>query len=212
MSNTKLRALLVDDDELFRNHGILPLARRVGLDVAVATNLRDGLESLDRELFGIVFADFHLPDGNGCDLVKKAVSASIDGRPYCIVVSGTRDVYETNAAWRAGAHDFLVKPFLPKEFRSVVARARQALSGPPTSLPFWIGRFAAEHCGADDAIAMLAARYQGKMNREIGPLFGITESGVKQRLSKEFFTPLGAGRLSELDSAARAWFEEEERE
>ena len=210
MSENDLRALVVEDDQLFRNHALVPLIQRAGLEVEVAGNVKEGVAKLAEQAFDIIFVDFYLPDGTGCELMDR-ITVDGGGRPYVILVSGISDVPKMKDASRSGARDFLIKPFDSTEFREVLRRAKKVLAAAASPLPFWVEKYAVEFANRRTT-EMLAARYEGLTNREVAERFGLVESGVKYLLRIEFFAPLGAGSLSQLDSAAKAWFERKLRE
>ena len=75
-----------------------------------------------------VLLDLELPDGNGLELVETARSAGID--PTVIVVTAHGSINAAVEAMRAGAYDFLVKPFngdrLLTTLRNALERRRLA--------------------------------------------------------------------------------------
>jgi len=72
--------------------------------------------------------DLELPDGNGLELIETARAAGLD--PAVIVITAHGSVKAAVEAMRAGAHDFLVKPFnadrLLTTLRNALERRRLA--------------------------------------------------------------------------------------
>ena len=90
---------------------------------AVAT-LAAAKEALAAERPAAVLLDLELPDGNGLELIEAARAAAID--PAFIVVTAHGSVNAAVEAMRAGAQDFLVKPFTAER---LVTTLRNALEG-----------------------------------------------------------------------------------
>ncbi|MFM0221265.1 MULTISPECIES: response regulator [Paraburkholderia] len=67
-----MRALIVDDHELFRA-GLALLLRELfpGIDLLHASTLSQGVNHASCELLNIVFLDLDLPDGDGCNALAE---------------------------------------------------------------------------------------------------------------------------------------------
>ena len=126
--------------------------------------------------------DVSLPDLNGLDLQKRVAVDRID-MPI-IFITGYGDVPMTVQAMKAGAVEFLTKPFSDDVLLSAI---RHALERSHTAL-----RHAAEIRALRDAYASLSRREQevmalvvsGLLNKQVGGELGISEITVKAHRGK----------------------------
>ncbi|MFH1022767.1 MAG: sigma-54 dependent transcriptional regulator [Planctomycetota bacterium] len=107
-----MKVLLVDDEKTIR----VTLGddlRRAGHEVAVAENLREARSVLASEAVDAVVTDLRLPDGDGLELLpdvrEKSPGAEV------LVITGHGSVESAVAAMKAGAADYLLKPFYNEE-------------------------------------------------------------------------------------------------
>ncbi len=128
-SENKPRILVVDDEpDLRRTLEIL--FRRAGFDVTSAPGCAAAVEKLESESvpFPVVVTDLAMPDGSGLDVLvaakRRAVSTEV------ILVTAYSSVENAIDAMRAGAYDFVTKPFVPEELIALVGKAleKHALS------------------------------------------------------------------------------------
>jgi DNA-binding NtrC family response regulator len=119
--------LLVEDTEPLASLYIAYLMKEPVRTRHVATleAARDALLTLRP---AALLLDLELPDGNGLELIQTARSAGLD--PAVIVITAHGSVNAAVEAMRAGAHDFLVKPFnadrLLTTLRNALERRRLA--------------------------------------------------------------------------------------
>ena len=92
---------------------------RAGHEVASATTASDALRLFAQSEINIVLLDLVLPDRDGLSLMKDM----LDLRPdtAVIVMTAHGSVGRAVEAMRAGAHEFLVKPFDEARLLSAVA-------------------------------------------------------------------------------------------
>lgn len=120
---------VVDDDAAVRD-SISLLVRSEGLSVRTFDSARSFLAEWDRSESGCIIADLRLPGLSGLGLQERL--AGVDGAPPIIFLTGFGTVPEAVRALKAGAIDFLEKPFdsaaLLARVREAVARNRQRRS------------------------------------------------------------------------------------
>ncbi len=115
--DSKLLALIVDDDEDFRS-SVASLARREGFETRLAGSLEEARKSILDAAPDLVLVDLSLPDGHGLDLLAEGAPAS---DTEFVVVTGNATVETAIRAIREGAIDYLTKPFDPTRLTGVLA-------------------------------------------------------------------------------------------
>ena len=117
----KARILVVEDEKAIRI-ALRGLLTREGYEVELAENADVAIERLQQQLFDLVITDLALGrGGSGMDVLK----ASKELRPETVVVMITAHGNEKIAveAMKAGAEDYVPKPFDNDEIRVVIRRA-----------------------------------------------------------------------------------------
>lgn len=115
-----LSVLVVDDEPNIRRLLALSLEND-GHHVVSAGTIADAITENARQPFDLAFVDLRLGTGTGLDLIPKLLGQS----PWLqIVVITAYASYETAVeATKAGATDYLAKPFTPAQVRLAVERA-----------------------------------------------------------------------------------------
>jgi DNA-binding NtrC family response regulator len=114
------RILIIDDDRSMCELLEIELRRR-DFDATWVTSPRDALARFERDDFGLVITDVNMADMSGVELCKQLVSRRED-MPV-IVVTGYANMETAIAAIRAGAYDFVTKPFDIDELALTIERA-----------------------------------------------------------------------------------------
>jgi DNA-binding NtrC family response regulator len=105
-----------------------------GLRVEVAGTAAAGLEAFRRHDPPVVLLDLMLPDRDGLDLMADMLRLNPAARVIVITANGS--IPRAVDAMRAGAHDFLVKPFDEGRFLGAVENALgAAVPGRPAPRP-----------------------------------------------------------------------------
>ncbi len=107
------KVMLIDDDESMRLL-IGQLVERQGYEFCCADNGVDGLDMLRRERPDLLILDVMLPDINGFELCQMIRG---EGRRVPIMfLTAKGDIVDKSIGFKAGADDYLVKPFHNEEF------------------------------------------------------------------------------------------------
>jgi FixJ family two-component response regulator len=112
---------VIDDDQAMRS-SLRRLLERVGFAVATYANAHAFLEAYDPTQPGCVLLDIRMPGMSGLELQQKLAEQGV--RTPVIIISAHGDVEKAVRAMRAGAVDFIKKPYKGKE---LLARVREAL-------------------------------------------------------------------------------------
>lgn len=112
--------VVVDDDPLVRE-GVKSLLLSVGLKVDTFATAHDCLACMDPHNTACLVLDVRLPDRNGLDFHDELKRADI---PVPVVfISGYADVGMSVRAMKAGAVEFLPKPFRDQDLLDAIQRA-----------------------------------------------------------------------------------------
>ena len=112
--------LVVDDDAAFRE-SLTNLLRSVGLRVEAFNSAQAFLDRKPSKGPGCVVLDVRLPGLSGLDLQKRLAEEAF-GHPI-LFVTGHGDIPMSVQAMKAGAVEFLTKPFRDQELIDAVQRA-----------------------------------------------------------------------------------------
>lgn len=115
--NPKAAAMkvLVVDDELVSRHVASQTLESAGYIVQRAVNGREALEILQTNAIELVVCDWNMPEMDGLELCRHLRSGTIDRYIYLILLTGNNRPEDILMGLRAGADEFLVKPFNPVE-------------------------------------------------------------------------------------------------
>lgn len=106
-----MKSILVIDDELGIREGCRRVLEPQGFLVETADTLQDGLNQIRSRAFDVVLLDVMMPDGRGFDLLAPIHEKDPDTIP--IIITGYATVELAVEAIKAGAYDFISKPFSP---------------------------------------------------------------------------------------------------
>src|SRR5688572_4232897 len=120
VSATSGRLLIVDDESTLVT-ALLSTLRDEGYTVTGATTPTDALEIIRRQQFDVMLTDLHLPEMDGIALSRAAME--IDPKLIVIMMTGFGTIDTAVDAMKAGAVDYVVKPFKLKSVLAVLARA-----------------------------------------------------------------------------------------
>lgn len=112
--------LIVDDDELMRSF-LSTVLKEEGYRVEEAKNGKTGFAKFLNSEFDLVITDLRMPDMSGLELMDKAKKANPETR--WIIITAYGSIGNAVEAMKAGAADYLTKPFQsPDELRHVIKR------------------------------------------------------------------------------------------
>lgn len=117
-----LSVLLLDDEVVLRKR-LAGYLEREGAEVTTVASLAAARQVLESMSFEAAVIDVNLPDGRGTDLLRDKVFPPTTN---VIVMTAGGNVAGAVEALRAGAADYLVKPFDPEELPLRIAQARRS--------------------------------------------------------------------------------------
>jgi len=119
-----LRLLIVDDDRTLRE-GCASILQGDGYTVTVTGRADDAMELVKRKRFDIILCDLYLTPVSGMDILKATLEAHKE--TIFVVMTGNPSVTSSIEALRAGAWDYLPKPFSASHLQILVGRASHAV-------------------------------------------------------------------------------------
>jgi len=120
---TPIRVLVVDDNTTSRR-SVESILKTMGFEVTTASDGARSLELLAVSPVDVLLLDLAMPGMNGLDVLRKV--KALDSAVEVVLMTAYGDVDSAVAALKAGAHDFLTKPFgSPDALAHVVAKAAQ---------------------------------------------------------------------------------------
>ena len=118
--NSERSVIFVLDDDPSVREALSSLLRSVGLQVSLFASAAEFLQAKKPDSPGCLILDLQLPDINGLDLQRELAQA--DGPPI-VFISGHGDIPTSVSAMKAGAVEFLPKPFSDQELLAAVESA-----------------------------------------------------------------------------------------
>jgi FixJ family two-component response regulator len=193
-SKTEQIVYVVDDDADVRE-GVSALLQSVGLKVVALSSTVDFLAHKRSQEPSCLILDVRLPGLSGLDFQTELARAQ-NNIPI-IFITGHGDIPMTVQAMKAGAIEFLTKPFRDQEFLDAVNvglardRARRESEESVSALK---ARF--EELTPRER-AILIQVVEGRLNKQIAGEMGITETTVKVHRSN-MMRKIRAASLAEL--------------
>jgi len=117
--NTRLKALIVDDEEVLRQM-VGRVLKSMSLETDYAEDGLMALEKLKEGGFGIVLADIRMPNMDGIQLLKQ-VKKDFKGVDVIIMTAHTSQ-YSFIDVVESGASDYITKPFSVEELKAKIER------------------------------------------------------------------------------------------
>lgn len=118
--NSERSVIFVLDDDPSVREALSGLLRSAGLQCSLFASAAEFLQAKKPDSPSCLILDLQLPDINGLELQRELAQA--DGPPV-VFISGHGDIPTSVSAMKAGAVEFLPKPFSDQELLSAVESA-----------------------------------------------------------------------------------------
>jgi FixJ family two-component response regulator len=169
--------VFVVDDDVSVRESLAPLIRWAGWKPEAFCSAQDFLSSPPVDAPSCLVLDVELPDLNGFDLQER-VAADRSAMPI-IFITGYGDIPMSVRAMKAGAAEFLTKPFerdvMLTALRSALARSQASLHA-ASELKTLRSRYASLTRREREVFAWVIS---GLLNKQVGGELGMTEATVK---------------------------------
>ena len=113
--------ILVLDDELIIRKSLQQQLQKKRYTVATAATIKAANRYLQRDQFELVFMDLRLPDGDGTELLRTIMKKQ--DPTLVVMMTGYASVESAVNCMRAGAFDYLIKPFSINQIEMVIRKA-----------------------------------------------------------------------------------------
>lgn len=116
-----MEKILIIDDEKSILDLLSVVFKKEGYRVKATLSAKKALELLSKEEFGLILTDIKLPEMSGFEILKQVKESKPDIAVVMITAYG--NVKQAVEALKAGAFDYVVKPFDVDELKIIVANA-----------------------------------------------------------------------------------------
>ena len=167
---------VIDDDASLQS-ALASLLRSVGIDALTYSSARDFIAAARPDAPGCIVLDVRLPGMSGIDFQEQLAGLGI--QLPVVLMTGYGDIPMSVRAMKAGAIDFLSKPFRDQDMLDAVSaaierdRERRAADGKVAALR---DRFATLSPREQEVMLLVTA---GRLNKQVAGDLGLSEITVK---------------------------------
>ena len=207
----RLGVVFVVDDDLSIRESLAALMQSVGWRCEAFASAESFLSRDEAPTPSCLILDANLPELSGLDLQRRLVAAGRRDMPV-IFISGRNDIPTTVRAMKAGAVEFLTKPFdedaLLRAIELAIARSAEAMQA-EADLRGLRNRYASLSPREREVMDLIVA---GRLNKQVGGDLGISEITVKahrgqvmRKMGAEHFADLVRVSLRLRPAPSGAW-------
>jgi len=193
-SNVAEMVFVIDDDESIRE-ALKSLMRSVCLSVETFSSAHDFLESSRPDVPSCLILDVRMPGLSGLDLQRDLVEANI--HIPIIFITGHGDIPMSVRAMKAGAVEFLTKPFRDQDLLDAIQQAlerdRQMRSQQAGTVELR-NRYNSLTPRETEVFALVV---KGMLNKQIALQLGTSEITIKLH-RRQVMEKMHAGSLADL--------------
>ncbi len=189
------RVVFVVDDDASLRESLEDLIQSVGLHVEAFASAQEFLRSKRPDVPGCLVLDVRLKGLSGLDLQKRMAEAGME--IPIVFITGHGDIPMTVQAMKAGAVEFLTKPFRDQDLLDAVQQALERdhkARDQRAELEELHGRYRSLTPREREVMVLVVA---GLLNKQIAGELGTSEASVKVH-RQHVMEKMGAGSLAEL--------------
>lgn len=101
---------IIDDSDIVRKYARL-IFESLDFRVSDAGETAGAIERFRADSPNFVLVDWRIPGTNVLEFIAAVRTANLESRPYIIYLATDNDAGEIQRAMKAGADDFILKPF-----------------------------------------------------------------------------------------------------
>lgn len=187
-------AFIVDDIAVNREL-LESLVASVGIEAASFASAREFLDGFDRDRIGCILLDVRMPNMSGLELQKELARQRVD-LPV-IIVTAHSDVHMAIQAMKAGAFDFMEKPFNNQQVLDLVQRGIEVSRSQRTAAAE-LNQIRSRHEQLTEReLDVLNLIMNGQMNKQIAHELGISQRTIEVHRAN-VMEKMGAKSLADL--------------
>ena len=193
-SEARSTVLIIDDDADLRN-SVGRLLRSVGLNAQLFASIPDFLKSECPNTPACLVLDIRLPGKSGLDFQRELATANV--HLPIVFITGHGDIPMTVQAMKAGAVEFLTKPFRDQDLLDAIEQALERdrnARAQRANFDELHNRYGSLTPREREVMALVVA---GLLNKQIAGQLGTSEASVKVH-RQHVMEKIGAGSLAEL--------------
>ena len=112
--------LMIVDDELIVRESLFNWFGKYGHEIHTAASAHEALQKIEQKPFHLLFVDIKMPGMDGLELLEKVKAEYPD--TLVVIITAYGSIESAARAMRAGASDYLLKPFKPDQLSLVMER------------------------------------------------------------------------------------------
>lgn len=120
---SEIGSMLIVDDEPVAVENLAHAFRKAGFSVTTRTTGPGGIEALESERFDVVLTDLRMERADGMAILNR--SLQLDPDTAVVMITGFATLDSAVEATKAGAYQYIAKPFRLDEVRKIVANAME---------------------------------------------------------------------------------------
>jgi FixJ family two-component response regulator len=193
--NPETPVAFVIDDDISVRESLKNLLRSVGMKVQTFGSAQEFLASARPDAPACLVLDVRLPGASGLDLQRQLADANV--QIPIIFVTGHGDIRMSVRAMKAGAIEFLTKPFRDQELLDAIQQAleRNRADRQERSEIAEVRKHYGSLTAREQEVLQCVTR--GMVNKQIGAQLNISEATVKLHRGNVMHK-MGAGSLADL--------------
>jgi FixJ family two-component response regulator len=176
MTEERAVVFVIDDDASTRD-AVQSLVRSVGLEVQSFGSTREFLQSKQPDAPGCLVLDVRLPGASGLDFQDELASSNI--HLPIIFITGYGDIPMSVRAMRAGAIEFLTKPFRGQDLLDAIQMAIERSRGRRHDVAVIAGLQECYELLTTREREVMALVVTGRLNKQIAADLNVSEVTVK---------------------------------
>ncbi|MHA3774427.1 sigma-54-dependent transcriptional regulator [Verrucomicrobiota bacterium sgz303538] len=118
-----LERILIVDDEFIIRKTLEERLRHKRYAVSGAGTIAQAEKLLAKDAFDLVLMDVQLPDGDGSQMLERIVQS--ENPPLVVMITGHGSIESAVSCMRAGAFDYVIKPFSIAQIEMVLKKAEE---------------------------------------------------------------------------------------
>jgi DNA-binding NtrC family response regulator len=120
-----LSVLIIEDDEIVSKTLVKLTQKRPNTAITAVMNGKEAIQSIKSVVYDLIFLDLGLPDMNGVEILKTALTdpASQSTKAMVVVMTGMPSVETAVECMKQGAFNFLAKPVDMKKVNEILELA-----------------------------------------------------------------------------------------